>query len=360
MARNPRFLKEFGDDYAKYIEATRLDANNKSTNKDLSFDEESSDIKRLIRSNAIYDKYRMGLNRKFTRFPIIDPYNQLNRTKEYIFATKPDLWIFNGDGSLNPSLANNPFFVDATNRYHEVALQLQSSASEGNVTPFIPIISNSVTSSLDIPGISADTIETAANINGTKISYRSTSHKSDEDFDFTLEFEDTAYLDVYMLFKMYDQYEKLKWEGEIDFTKEGSQRWQNYIVNKVLHDQFSFYKFVVAEDGMRIVYFANYTGCMVTSVPRDAFSDMSDTVSQKITVGFRAHFVRDMDPIIIRQFNIITSQTQLSAYRDQLPLFDDSIHAMNGSWASMPYVEKKDIVDHRHGSHREYYLRWKE
>ena len=328
--------------------------------KDLTFDENSNDIQKLLKSNAIYDKYRMGLNKKFTRFPIIDPYNQLLNSKEYIFATKPDLWIFNSNGSLNPSLANNSFFMDATNRYHDVALQLQSSAPGSGPSPFIPIISNTVNSSLDVPGISAEMIESAANIMGTKISYRSTSHKSDEDFDFTLEFEDTEYLDVYMFFKMYDQYEKLKWDGAIDFTASGSERWQNYIINKVLHDQFSFYKIVVAEDGMRIIYFANIVGCTVTTIPRDAFSDMSDTSPQKITVGFKGHFVRDMDPIVLRQFNIIAQQTNSYYYRQQLPLFDDSIHAMNGEWASTPYIETQIVTDNRHGTHREYYLRWKE
>lgn len=348
--------EEYKGSFSDYINAQR----SFQDYSDLTFDENSDDIQKLFRSNAIYDKYRMGLNEKFTRFPIIDPYNQLLTTKEYVFATKPDLWIFNSNGSLNPSLQNNSFFMDATNRYHDVAAQLQSSAP-GSKTPFIPIISNTLTSSLDVPGISAEMIDSASNIMGTNISYRSTSHKSDEDFDFTLEFEDTAYLDVYMLFKMYDQYEKLKWDGAIDFTAAGSERWQNYIVNKVLHDQFTFYKIVVADDGMRIVYFANIVGCTVTSVPRDAFSDIaSDNGPQKLTVGFRGHFVRDMDPIILRQFNILASQSNAVATRNELPLFDTSIHAMNGAWSSSPYIETRIVTDHRHGTHREYYLKWKE
>ena len=310
---------------------------------------------------ANLEKINKEFGRETGNQVIIDmcDYIKENLAKEYIFVTKPDLWIFNSNGSLNPSLANNSFFMDATNRYRDVAAQLQSSAP-GNKNPFIPIISNTVTSSLDMPGISAEMIESASNIMGTNISYRSTSHKSDEDFDFTLEFEDTAYLDVYMLFKMYDQYEKLKWDGAIDFTASGSERWQNYIVNKVLHDQFTFYKIVVADDGMRIVYFANIVGCTVTSVPRDAFADMSDSSPQKITVGFKGHFVRDMDPIVLRQFNILASQSNAVASRNDLPLFDSSIHAMNGTWASTPYIETKVVTDHRHGTHREYYLRWKE
>lgn len=330
-------------------------------NEDIKFDESSNDIQRLIHSNGIYDKYRMKFTSRFTRIPIIDPYNVLTNTKEYIFATKPDLWIFNpGDiMSLNPSLEKNSFFVDAVDRYRSIAAQLQGSLNVGG-TPFMPIISNCVTSSLDVPGLDSDLIETGKNIMGTSIKYRSTSVRSDEDHSFNLEFEDTKYLDVYMLFKMYDEYEKLKWEGGIDFTANGCDRWQNYIINKVLHDQFTFYKFVVAEDGMRIVYYASITGCTISNVPRDAFSDMSNNKDgQKLTVGFKGHFVRDMDPIIIRQFNSIAHQTSGFTLFNDMSLYDTNDFAINGDWALSPYVATEVVCDQKHGVHREYYLKWR-
>ena len=292
---------------------------------DLTFSEDSADIKSLIMANGIYDRFEMGINSRFARISPIDPYNALLTTKEYIFITKPDLCIFNTTtGVLNSDLARYPFFVDAINRYKNVALQLQSSMAPGSI-PFIPMLSNTITSSTDLPGISAETIETGSNIMGTKISYRGTSWKSDEDFDFNLEFEDTKYLDVYMLFKIYDEYEKLKWNGALEFSEEscGSNRWQNYIINKVLHDQVSIYKFVVGDDGQRLVYWARLTGCYPTSIPREAFSDMNNSDPQKITVGWKSHFVRDMDPIILNQFNSL-----IRLYKPQggtvLPLFNNT------------------------------------
>lgn len=328
-----------------------------SNNSDIIFNENNSDIQRLMRANGIFDREQMEWYNKFARIGLIDPYNALTNTKEYIFITKPDLYLMNkSNGTVSPILAKNPFFIDAISRWHHSAAQLQSSYLDfSHSSPFMTMLSNSVTSTLDVPGLSADMIDTSGNMNGTKISYRSTSYKSDESHDFNLEFEDDKNLDIYMIFKMWDEYEKLKWSGMLDFSSsEADETWQNYIINKVLHDQVSIYKFIVAEDGYRIVYYARIVGCVPTSIPRDAFSDTSSTEPQKLTVGWRGHFVRDMDPIILNHFNTISMTSQTSG--NYLPLFDDAAHGFNGNeWASAPYVYTKE--SERTGR-KEYFLRW--
>ena len=329
------------------------------TDPNLTFDETSDDIKKLIQSNNIHNKYQSGLFDKFARFGVIDPFNAMTVTKEYVFITKPDLCLVQGNGIAQPILSNVPFFQDTIARFPEVANQLQYSVDAKK--PFMNMLSNSLTNTLDLPGISADTIETSANAWGTKISYRGTSHKSDEEFDFTLEFEDTKNLGVYTLFKLYDEYEKYKWNGGLNFTnvEDGSyDRWKNYIKNKVLYDVMSLYKFVVAEDGMRIIYWAKLTGCYPTSIPREAFSDMSNSDGQKISVGWKCHFVRDMDPMTIIQFNKLSELSGASS-REDLPLYDTSTHSMNGEWATVPYIEIADIQVPNGATHREYYLKWK-
>ena len=334
-----------------------------SNNTSLNFSTESSDMKKLMRAQGIYDRYEMNWHKKFARFGVLDPYNTLTRTREYVFITKPDLCILDSSGKLQSVLSQSAFFNDVVKRYKQGAAQLCSSYSSGD-GPFMTILSNALTSHLDIPGISAQMIETAGNVYGTKISYRGTSIQSDQDHDFSLEFEETKHLDIYMLFRMYDEYEKLKWRGVIDFTKEATGRWQNYIVSKVLHDQVTMYKFVVADDGYRIVYWARVTGCTPTSIPRDAFSNFDDPVQQKITVGWKGHFVRDMDPVIIHQFNklvlpYVTTDSG-STMKPDLPLFDMDTHTINGEWASMPYIDVRNVNDSRRGesNRREYYLRW--
>ena len=325
-------------------------------NSSVRFNEQSSDIQKMMRANGIFDREQMMWYNRFARIGIIDPYNALTNTKEYIFITKPDLCLMNRNGGVSSVLANNPFFVDAIERFPHSASQLQTSYKDYNhSSPFMVMLSNSVTSTLDVPGITAEMIETSANMNGTRITYRSTSLKSDESHDFNLEFEDTKNLDIYMIFKMWDEYEKLKWNGMLDFSSGELDTWQQYIINKVLHDQVSIYKFIVAEDGYRIVYFARIVGCVPTSIPRDAFSDTSSTEPQKLTVGWKGHFVRDMDPIIITHFNDISNTSR--GRKLDMPLYDTDTHRFNGNrWATMPWVDIRTV---ERTGRKEYFLRWK-
>ena len=320
------------------------------------FSFEDASIKDLIHANGIYNRYEVDWFNKFTRIPIKDPYNTLTGTKEYLFFTKPDLPILDFDGNnINPILGGNSFFADCVKRYNMSARQLQTYLS-GNSSPFIPMLSNAVTSTLDLPGLQSSDIDTAANTMGTNITYRGSSIKSDEDVDFSLEFEDTKYLDIYMFFKMYDEYEKLKWDGALNYS--ASPHWSKYIKDKVLHDQFSIYKIVVADDGYRIVYWARITGVFPNSIPRDAFSDMRDTTTQKLTVGFKGHFVRDMDPVILAHFNMI--QDNVSSY-GEIPIWNTNTHTFNTTLAKYPRVVAKNVghsVAASRGNHVEYFLRW--
>ena len=101
--------------------------------------------------------------------------------------------------------ANIPFFQEMLSRYKNVLKQLQISHS-GNNSPLMNLITNSVKSNLDLPGIVATDSATGANIYGSTIKYRWTSVESDNNYDFGLEFEDSKYLEVYMMFKAFDEY----------------------------------------------------------------------------------------------------------------------------------------------------------
>ena len=78
-----------------YVQSTSPVLQGKSN---LSFN--TNDISDAIMANGIYDRYDMEWYRKFTRFGIIDPYNTVTTTKEYVFITKPDLCILNDNGEV--------------------------------------------------------------------------------------------------------------------------------------------------------------------------------------------------------------------------------------------------------------------
>ena len=243
---------KFGNNITKSSKSIRSDIFNQKSSLAENFNQTNANtgIASALYANGIYDRLRMGLFDKFTRIPALDPYNAVLGTKEYIFITKPDLCLLDGT-NLNPAIGYNVFLSEATKNYLPVMRQLQSS-SQPYSTPFMTILSNSLTSSMDLSSISADSVETSSNIMGTKISYRGSSYKSDDDHDFSLEFEDNKYLDIYMLFKIYDEYERHKCNGSIDLASQ--EHWLNYITNRVLHDQMTIYKFILDDSGSRMIY----------------------------------------------------------------------------------------------------------
>lgn len=308
-----------------------------------------ADVSRLIKSAGIYDRADIEWYNKFNRFGYIDPYNNVTTTREYVFFTKPDLHMFDSkdSGILNPELASLPIFVDAHMRYRPVMEQLQISADPNN--PFMNLLSNSLKSTLDLPGINAEDVQTSQNIYGTTLSYRKGSYQSDEAHEFSLEFEDTKYLEVYMLFKLFDEYERRKTWGDITPPD------LNYRYRKILHDQFSIYKFIVGEDGMQILYYAKLTGVYPKSVPRDAFSDMPDNGALRFSVQFKAQFVEDMDPRILVDFNTLTLPKYLVTRT--LPLYNTNLGAPDPTWAATPFI---GAVTPRPGRvQSNYYLGWR-
>lgn len=307
---------------------------------------------KLLNSAGIYDRRQIEWYDKFNRYGCLDPYNNVQNTREYIFFTKPDLHIFEGStpNTLNSELSNNPIFSDAMMRYHDVLKQLQYSVNNPKFA-FVNLLSNSVKSTLDLPGISTNDVQTSENIYGTFMTYRRSSLTSDEQHEFSLEFEDTKYLEVYMWFRLYDEYCKLKDLGMVSPPNE------NYIVNKILHDQMSVFKFIVGDDGETLIYWSKLWGVYPKNVPREAFSDLSGNNGLRFSISFKSQFVDDMDPTILGDLNAITlDNNQMPVQTDILPLYDKEIHAVSGEWAGLPFIVRDSkVID----TNAIYKLKWR-
>ena len=319
--------------------------NNSSIKNSLS----NENISDVIQSVGVYNR-RSGWDTGFSRIPIIDPYTAPKGVTEYLFFVKPDLHLLD-NGNINPELnKRSTFFIDAIDRYPHIVDQLQFSNSVNRVGGVLsPLLSNAVASKLELPNISADTITTPQNVYGTAIEYRGSSFKSDEGYDFTLEFKDTKYLEVYMYFKMYDEYEKLKWLGQVTPTS------LMYIYRKNLHDQTAIYKFIVGEDGMSIIHFSRVMGVFPTSVPRDTFSDL-EAGEIKFSVSFHGQFVRDMDPIILSDFNNI-NKPYIGNSSKLLPLYNRRDLMFDGTFAKCPVIATNRATD-KYSKLSKYYLLW--
>lgn len=278
---------------------------------------------------------------RFYVFPRNDPYKMLGTTREYMFVTKPDLHIFanNTDISqLNPDIEDDPFFKDLMQRgyQYKVLMNLQNSFQDVNHLPFVPMLSNYKVSNLELSPINAGDIESSANMFGTRIFYRKPSDNSDDECDFSVEYKDTKFLDCYLWFKAYDQYEQRKYQGKIrPITNE-------YVRCKILTDQMTIFKFIVGDDGETLLYWACIWGCYPKTVPRDTFSDLDSNGSLRFTINWHGNFQSDMDPLILHHFNKLVKDYGMYDASIDMPLYDTTIDAIRQTPAFCPYIAGLD------------------
>lgn len=333
---------------------------------------DNKDFNKILAGNLIFSEAQSNWYTRFNRYGWIYPYGN-TATREYLFFTKPDLNIFANpnaeytnlqlinDGYSN--LISNPLFADGINRFKDSLTQLSSSVTchDGRKNPYMCLLSNAVTSKLDLPAINSESVDSSVNMYGSSIQYRSHSLKSDNGYDFTLGFTDTIYLEIYMMSKFYDEYLRLQKMGMVRPKPE-------YIINRVLPEQFSIYKILVSDDGESIVYFAKLTGVYFTDVPRSEFSD-PQADGFKYSLGFHAQFVEDSNPYILNELNKVSGINSWgeAATTACMNVYDTKLSVVNNEWSGLPFVRKvyvgsdaritKNARD-RHGTYK-FLLKWK-
>lgn len=307
---------------------------------------------RSIKANGLYQATNQDIYQKFKRVATLDPYRRLNYTKEYLFFTKPDLQILDGvNGQLRSEVSNVPIFEYIYRYYPYILPQLQISA-DSNTRPFMNIMSNFVSSNLELPAIqAANDFESPQNIHGTKITFRNTSYASDDGYEFSLDFRDTKYLELYLLLKAYDEYENRKTYGQITVP-------HSFVEEKIIHDQFSIYKFIVDEDFTSIIFWAKVTGAYPKNVPRDTFSDLQENGGIQYSVNFKGAFVEEMDYDLLTDFNMAV-QNAVKSYKQDVSLWDNDLMMVNPDWCNIPYIEFPNQATEPNGLPLRPKLRWR-
>ena len=268
---------------------------------------------------------------KFSRFGAIDPYNTMGGNREYLFFTQPDLHLFDGNTStLNPELANNDFFYDCFVRYRHLMQQLQYSVSKKS--PYLYVLTNSVTSPLELPDVVGIESESGENIYGDKINYRHGSESGDVGFDFSLEFDETKDLEIYTLFKLWDMYYQYKSMGRVTPPSD------KYVTNMELHDQIAIYKIIVGEDMESILFYSKLYGVYPKGLPRSSFGSLENG-PLKLSVEFHAAFVQDNRPNILADFNkLALNGNETIKSLKAAPLWDDENKRVSRKPVGKPFV----------------------
>ena len=261
-----------------------------------------------IRMAGLYSRAQIVTNRfdKYFRYGHIDPYYNITNTREYIFFTKPDLNIQDPTLSyLNPQLEGYPFFQEMFDRYKDVLdqLQLGDKVAGRTYNQMSQLLNYHVIPSVDLPSVSAKTVEGPQTIYGIGVDYRGDGRSSDYNYDFSIQFSDDKLLTCYRYFKTWEEYERLKKKGLVSPPKKNGKEYY-YHYNKILHDQIGIYKFIVGEDGREILYYAYYCGAFPKTVPRDSFNELKENPTYSI--DWQCFRVIDMDPRILYNFNRIS------------------------------------------------------
>lgn len=313
-------------------------------------------MKNIYHSANIFQRNEIDLFNKTYRFGLSNPYNVLSNTKEFLFFTKPDLHIYKRDddngitsNSLVDGISDLPFWKNLTSTMPKVIEMLQQSYGNSTQDKFNHLLQNQVTSNLDIPALSSEMIDTPSNSFGVSYSYRGSSESSDDNPEFSLEFKDTKWLEVYNFFRAYEEYETLKHHGTI-------RPYKYYITNKIIHDQFSIYKFLVDEDMETIVYYGKMYGVAPKSLPRDVFSSQSFDNGLSYTIDFKAAFYEDMRPEILQDFNSLSGDYYKSLDYE-IPIFNTTFDRTDTRPAQAAYVTVENDIYAPGG--RSFKLKWR-
>ncbi len=297
------------------------------------------------------------------RFGLSNPYGAISSAREFLFFTKPDLHIIknvsiSSNAVLNDGLGSY-FWKDMLDNKKRIISCLQGSYNNyfaGSYTsdPFNHLLQNTVVSNLDVPGLNSNSIETSTNTFGVSISYRGSSEDSDDNPEFSLEFKDDRYLNVYTFFRAYEEYETLKKHGLIEPQA-------NYRKNKIINDQFAIYKIIVDEDMETILYWGKYYGVYPVSLPRDAFNSPNFQDGISFTINFKAAFYEDMRPEILYDFNALTRSMWNNKAYHRIDIYNDIIGRIDGRLPIFAYVERVegDLRAQQNPNRYYYKLAWK-
>lgn len=184
-----------------------------------------------------------------------------------------------------------------------------------NTTPFIPLLSNIVTSLDGAKDFNLDLYNYEEDEHGTSLSVATGMDTVWKEGDFTTQIEDIIYSPGALLFMVWLLYIHYVSRGYIMPTRE-------HITERILDYTCSAYIFVIGEDGRRIDRFGKFTGCFPTSFPLSQQllhnNQIDPDMLHKFSVSWHFNRYTPMDPQIFTDFNFISQTEWLIKLKDPL------------------------------------------
>lgn len=288
-------------------------------------------LKKDLNIPSAYTRLELNklFNTQFNRFRTEFPDYFLNNTLGYCAITRPDLYLFNEDGSMHSQISNDPQLYYIAKANPVIAKSLTKNYTSAH--HFIPLLTNTITS-LDVSDESIDTLETGETFTGFKTQYAKSNIRSMTAGTISVKFPETYNMGITHMHQMWCTYESGVYRGVL---KPKDQ----YIWSKVLDYACDIYYFLVDVEEMIIRYWCKYIGCFPLNVNKSAFShDVSSQISHPDINVTYAYFTRDdMNPITLTEFNNNSGGIN-SSFRYKANYIPAQGISGN-TWANAPFVQ---------------------
>ena len=281
---------------------------------------------------------RKNMENKFNRFKIGYPDIQLSKSFAHIFFTRPDLNIFDSQGSgnytLKPTLHKDPVYYYLNKNNSNLLLSLTSMFSTEH--DFNPYLSNSA-QSFSLSDEYIKTVETGDTFTGYKVKYGRSNVESQSANTFDINYTDTDDLSIYKLHKAWIEYIHKVHRGE--FTCD-----HKYIQDRVLDYACSVYYILCGPDGETIIFWSKYTGVFPTNAPASAFSwsKGNQLKMPEFTINYEYSWKEDFNPLSLAEFNLNSKSQKQYKY---ISSYEYELATTGKTFTGAPFVESTMGVD---------------
>ena len=234
-------------------------------------------------------------------FRVSYPDEVLENSFGYVFFSKPDLYLLDGN-TINNQIRSRPEFMTLIQTHPQLFANLQSSAGYG---PFILPLCNKCTSFNPTDEV-IKTRNSAETANDWKVVYAHRINDSRAANTIDLSFTDDRNLNVYNTIKIWINYMHLVTVGELSPKHE-------MVSTRTLDYAGAIYFFLTDETATNIIYYCKLIGAFPLNIPSSNFAwELGNFKKLEYTISFQ-YFKKDETPLVIRDFNKLGSGSNGSA-----------------------------------------------
>ncbi len=253
--------------------------------------------------------------------------HQLSKTYSYVFFTRPDLNIMNGN-VLTAQVLNDPLYYFLHKNNRNILKTLTSDFSSSH--DFNMFLSNRA-ESFEVSDEFIKTVEHGETFTGYKVQYGTSNIESRTAGTISISYTDDKEYTIYKMHKAWVDYISRIYRG--DFVPRSDYRYK-----KILDYACSIYYFVCGEDGETILFWTKYFGVFPTNIPSSASSwakgNLLKTPNYNITYAYA--FKEDFTPLTLAEFNVNSKASGTIKYRR---VYEELLGRTGKTFTGIPFVE---------------------